>query len=122
MFATVPTAISLIKSSRVRAMAITNTKRFPLMPDLPTVAEAGLPGFAVDNWCGVFTPAGIAEDISVRLSAELVRALSLPEVKSRLLESGLDAVPNTRGEFAAYIRAETSKWAAVVRDAKVKLD
>jgi len=106
----------------VRAMAITNTKRFPLMPDLPTVAEAGLPGFAVDNWCGVFTPAGIAEDISVRLSAELVRALSLPEVKSRLLESGIDAAPNTRGEFAAYIRAETSKWAAVVRDAKVKLD
>lgn len=122
MFATVPTAISLVKSGRVRAMAITNTKRFPLMPDLPTVAEAGLPGFAVDNWCGVFTAAGIPEDISVRLSAELVRALSLPDVKSRLLESGLDAAPNTRAEFAAYIRAETSKWAAVVRDAKVKLD
>jgi tripartite-type tricarboxylate transporter receptor subunit TctC len=122
MFSTVPTAIGLIKSGKVRPMAITNTRRFPMMPELPTVAEAGLKGFAVDNWCGVFTAAGTPADIVARLNAELVKALALPEVKKRLLENGLDAGGNTPEEFAAYIRAETAKWAAVVREANVRLD
>ena len=122
MFSTVPTAIGLIRSGKVRAMAITNSKRFPMMPELPTVAEAGLKGFAVDNWCGVFTAAGTPAEITARLNAELVKALALPDVKKRLLENGLDAAGNSPEEFAAYIRAETVKWAAVVRDANVKLD
>jgi tripartite-type tricarboxylate transporter receptor subunit TctC len=122
MFSTVPTAIGLIRSGKVRAMAITNSKRFPMMPELPTVAEAGLKGFAVDNWCGVFTAAGTPAEITARLNAELVKALALPDVKKRLLENGLDAAGNSPEEFAAYIRAETAKWAGVVRDANVKLD
>ena len=90
MFSTVPTAIGLIRSNKVRPLAITNSKRFPVMPDLPTVAEAGLKGFAVDNWCGVFTAAGTPAEITARLNAELVKALALPDVKKRLLENGLD--------------------------------
>lgn len=122
MFATVPTAIGLIKSNKVRAMAITNTKRFPLMPDLPTVAEAGIPGFAVDNWCGVFVTGGTAAPIVTRLNAELVKVLTMPDVKKRLLENGLDAVPNTPEQFTTYIRAETKKWATVVKEANVKVE
>jgi tripartite-type tricarboxylate transporter receptor subunit TctC len=122
MFSTVPTAIGLIKGGKLRAMAITNTKRFPLMPDLPTVAEAGLPGFAVDNWCGVFTSGGTPRELVGRLNAELAKALAMPDVRKRLLEHGLGAVSNTPEEFAAYIRAETIKWAKVVKDANVKIE
>jgi tripartite-type tricarboxylate transporter receptor subunit TctC len=122
MFATVPTAIGLIKGGKVRAMAITNSKRFPLMPELPTVAEAGIPGFAVDNWCGVFATGGTPAGIVARLNAELVKVLAVPDVKKRLLENGIDAVSDTPEQFAAYIRAETTKWASVIKDANVKLD
>ncbi len=122
MFATVPTAIGLIKGGKVHAIAITNSKRFPLMPELPTVAEAGLPGFAVDNWCGVFTTGGAPAEVIARLNTELVKVLGMADVKKRLLENGLDAVSNTPEQFNAYIRAETAKWAAVVKDANVKID
>lgn len=122
MFATVPTAIGLIKGGKVRAMAITNSKRFPLMPELPTVAEAGIPGFAVDNWCGVFATGGTPAGIVARLNAELVKVLAAPDVKKRLLENGIDAVSDTPEQFAAYIRAETTKWASVIKDANVKVD
>jgi tripartite-type tricarboxylate transporter receptor subunit TctC len=122
MFATVPTAIGLIKGGKVRAMAIANSKRFPLMPELPTVAEAGIPGFAVDNWCGVFAAGGTPAGIVARLNAELVKALAMPDMKRRLLENGIDAVSDTPEQFAAYIRAETTKWASVIMDANVKLD
>ncbi|MDO8595198.1 MAG: tripartite tricarboxylate transporter substrate binding protein [Sulfuricaulis sp.] len=122
MFVTVPVAIGLIKGGKVRPMAIANSKRFPLMPELPTVAEAGIPGFAVDNWCGVFATGGTPARIVARLNAELVKALAVPDMKKRLLENGIDAVSNTPEQFAAYIRAETTKWAAVVKDANVKLD
>ncbi len=122
MFATVPTAIGLIKGGKVRPMAITNSKRFPLMPELPTVAEAGIPGFAVDNWCGIFATGGTPAATVARLNAELAKALAAPDVKKRLLDNGIDAVSNTPEQFAAYIRAETTKWASVVKDANVKLD
>ncbi len=122
MFSTVPTAVGLIKGGKVRAMAITNSKRFPLMPELPTVAEAGIPGFAVNNWCGVFVAAGTPAAVITRLNAELVKVLALPEVKKRLLDNGIDALSNTPEQFAAYIRAETAKWAAVIKDANVKVE
>jgi tripartite-type tricarboxylate transporter receptor subunit TctC len=122
MFATVPTAIGLIKGGKVRAMAIANSQRFPLMPELPTVAEAGIPGFVVNNWCGVFVAAATPAEIVARLNTELVKALAMPAVKKRLLENGLEAVSNTPQQFAAYIRAETAKWAVVVKDANVKVD
>lgn len=122
MFATVPTATGLMKSGKVRPMAITNSKRFALMPELPTVAEAGVKGFAVDNWCGVFVAAGTPADMRGRLNAELIKALAAPDVKKRLLENGIDSLSSTEEEFASYILAETAKWAAVVKAANVKLD
>ena len=122
MFATVPSAIGLIKGGKLRALAITNSNRFPLMPDLPTVAEAGLAGFAVNNWCGVFVAAATPADVVTRLHAELVKALSMPDVKKRLLDSGIGAVSNTPEQFATYIRAETTKWAKVIKDANIRIE
>lgn len=122
MFSTVPTAIGLIRGGKVRALAITNDNRFPQMPELPTVAEAGVPGFAVNNWCGVFVAAATPAEIVARLNAELVKVLAVPEVKKRLLDNGIGAASNTPEQFATYIRAETTKWAAVVRNSNVKVD
>jgi tripartite-type tricarboxylate transporter receptor subunit TctC len=122
IFSTVSTAIGQIKSGRIRAVAMTGTKRFVLMPDLPTIAEAGVPGFAVNNWYGVFVPAGTPKDVVSRLNTELVKILHLPDVKQRLLDSGIEAISNTPEQFAAYIQAETKKWAKVVKDANVKVE
>jgi len=122
MFSTVPTAVGLIKGGKVRAMAITNSNRYPLMPELPTVAEAGIPGFAVNNWTGVFVPAATPPAVITRLNAEFVKVLAMPDVKKRLMDNGIDAVSNTPQQFAAYIRDETAKWASVIKDANVKLD
>jgi tripartite-type tricarboxylate transporter receptor subunit TctC len=122
MFSTVPTAIGLIKARKVNALAIANSKRFPLMPELPTVAEAGIPDFAVNNWCGVFVAGATPPETIARLNAELVKVLTLPEVKKRLLDSGVDAVSNTPQQFAVYVREETTRWAAVIRNANVKVE
>jgi tripartite-type tricarboxylate transporter receptor subunit TctC len=122
MFSTVPTAIGLIRAGKVNAVAITNSKRFPSMPELPTVAEAGIPGFAVNNWCGVFVAGATSPETIARLNAELTKVLVLPEVKKRLLDSGVDAVSNTPQQFAAYVREETTRWAAVIKNANVKVE
>jgi len=122
MFSTVPTAIGLVKAGKVNAIAITNSKRFPLMPDVPTVAEAGIPGFAVNNWCGVFVQGGTSQETIARLHAELIKVLASPDVKKRLLDTGVDAVSNTPQQFAAYVREETARWAAVIKNANVKVE
>ncbi|MEK7876342.1 MAG: tripartite tricarboxylate transporter substrate-binding protein [Pseudomonadota bacterium] len=77
---------------------------------------------ASDNWTGVFVAAGTPAEVVARLNAELVKVLAMPEVKKRLLDNGIDAVSNTPQQFAAYIRAETTKWASVIKDANVKVE
>jgi len=122
IFATVSTAIGQIKGGKIRALGMTGTKRFVLMPELPTIAEAGVPGFAVNNWYGVFVPAGTSKEIVARLNAEIVKILHMADAKQRLLESGIEATPSTPEQFATYIQSETKKWAKVVNDAKVKIE
>jgi tripartite-type tricarboxylate transporter receptor subunit TctC len=122
MFSTVPTAIGLVKAGKVHALAITNTRRFPAMPEVPTVAEAGVPGFAVNNWCGVFVAGATSQDTIARLNAEIVKVLGMPDIRKRLLDSGIDPVSNSPREFAAYVREETVKWASVVKSANVKVE
>ena len=122
VFSTVSTAIGAIKGGKVRAIAMTGDKRFELMPELPTIAEAGVPTFEVRNWSGVFVPAATPKEIVARLNSELVKILQLPDVKSKLLESGIEALHSTPEQFAAYIQSETRRWAKVVKDSGARAE
>ena len=122
VFSTVSTAIGAIKGGKVRAIAMTGDKRFELMPQLPTIAQAGVPGFEVRNWYGVFAPAGTSKEIVTRLNSELVKVLQMPDVKSKLLESGIEALHSTPEQFATYIQSETRRWAKVVKDSGARAE
>lgn len=122
VFSTLSTATGAIESNRVRALAVAGSKRFEGLPDLPTMSEAGLKGFEVNNWYGLFAPAGTPKDIIARVSTETARALSQPDVKKRLLDAGIIAMSSSPENFAAYTRAETVKWSKVIKDANIKGD
>ncbi len=122
VFSTVSTAIGAIKGGKVRAIAMTGDKRFELMPELPTIAEAGVPGFEVRNWYGVFVPAGTSREIVMRLNGELTKILQMPDVKAILLESGIEALHGSPEQFAAYIQSETKRWAKVVKDSGARAE
>ena len=109
-----------IKSGRLRALGVTGTKRAPGADDIPTIAEAGLPGYEAVQWYGVLAPAGTSADIITRLHTGVVRAVQNPEVRKRLMSDGAEPVGSSPAEFAAYIRAETEKWAKVIRAAGIK--
>jgi len=98
---------------------VSTLKRTPLLPDVPTVAESGFPGFEVMVWYGVCTQAAVPRAIVMKLNETLVRVLNTPEMKTRLAEATIEASPSTPEEFAAFIRAETDKWTRVVRDAHI---
>ncbi|HEY9445446.1 MAG TPA: tripartite tricarboxylate transporter substrate binding protein, partial [Burkholderiales bacterium] len=122
VFSTVSTAIGSIKAGKVRPLGMTGNQRFELMPEIPTISEAGLKGFEVNNWYGLFAPAGTPQNIVARLHAEAAKALASPDVKRRLLESGIVATASSPEQFAAYVKNETQRWAKVIRDARIKLD
>jgi tripartite-type tricarboxylate transporter receptor subunit TctC len=122
IFATLATGIPYIKSGKVRAVAMAAPTRFALLPDVPTVAEAGVPGFSVINWAGIFVAAGTPRPVIDRLSVEIGKVLSTPDVKQKLLEMGLVAGSNTPEQFAGFIQAETVKWAKVIQQAKIKIE
>ena len=110
------------KAGKVRALAVTGPARTPLFPDLPTVAEAGVPGYEVTTWGGVIAPAGLPPAVLARLSADLTRACAGATVKDKLATVGNQCVGGTPAEFSAFIRSETAKWADVVRKSGAKLD
>jgi tripartite-type tricarboxylate transporter receptor subunit TctC len=111
-----------IKSGRLRAMAVTGSSRMSGMPDVPTVAEAGMPGYEASTWYGVLAPAGTPGPIVQQLSVETARALKANEVRSPLLAQGLEVVGSTPEQFAAHIRAEMVKWAKVIKATGMKAD
>lgn len=117
IFATAASAVPHIKSGKIKALAVTTAKRSGLVPDLPTVAEAGLPGFEANNWYGVLVPAGTPRAIVNRLNKEIVAVLNLPDLKDFLFKQGLDAAPSTPEAFAAYIRSEKAQWEKVIKAA-----
>ncbi len=119
MFSTVASGIGMVRAQKLRPLAITNSLRFSGLPDLPTIAQAGLPGCEVNNWTGVFVPAATPRAIVTRLNGVLVKAAAVPETKSLLLQSGIGARTNTPEQFAQFVQAESAKWQKVIRDAKV---
>jgi tripartite-type tricarboxylate transporter receptor subunit TctC len=120
VFATAASAVPHIQSGKIRALAVTTTKRSQLVPDLPTVAEAGLPGFEANNWYGLVVPAKTPRPIIDRLHKDFVAVLNMPDIKDVLFKQGLDAAPSTPEKFGAYIKSETAKWAKVIKASGAK--
>jgi tripartite-type tricarboxylate transporter receptor subunit TctC len=114
-FSTALSVMPFVKSGRLRALAVTGSARSSFVPELPTVAESGLPGYEASTWYGVLAPAGTPRVIVTRLNAEIVKVLALPEVRDRLIPQGIDPLGNTPEQFAAYLGAEIVKWAKVIR-------
>ena len=106
----------------MRALAVTTAKRSPIAPDVPTLAESGLPGYEIGSWQGVFAPAGVSTEIVKRLNTEIVRIINAPDVRQKLVDMGAEPAPNTPEEFAAMVKAEVAKWADVVRKSGAKVD
>ena len=121
MMPTLPSAANYIKSGKLVALAVTSDKRHPLAPEIPTVAES-YPGFQAHNWVGIVAPAGVRREIVMRLNAELLKTMQLPEVRESLANRGYDIVGSTPEAFAAWISAETESWGRVIRERRITLD
>jgi tripartite-type tricarboxylate transporter receptor subunit TctC len=122
IFATAASSIAHIKAGRARPLAVTTAKRSALVPELPTVAEAGVPGFEANNWNGFFVPAKTPRPVVNKLNKELGAALLLPDIKAFLFKQGLDAAPGTPEQFAKYMKSESAKWTKVIQAAGVKVN
>ena len=121
-FDNITTAWPLAKAGKLRALAVTTAKRSSIAPDVPTLAEAGLPGFEIGSWQGVFALAGTPALIVRRLNAEIVKILRLPEINDRLAGLGAEIVADSPEEFAALVKAEVVKWSEVVKKSGAKVD
>jgi len=121
-FPTIIGALSHVRSGRLRALATTGAKRTPAAPDLPTMIEAGVPGYVAANWFGTAVPAKTPPAIVSKLRQEIARALRLPDVSERLLSQGMEPTSSTPEEFSAYIRSEMTKWAKVVKASGAKAE
>ena len=121
-FSTALSVVPFVKSGRLRAIAVTGSARSSFVPELPTVAESGLPGYEASTWYGVLAPAATPRAIVTRLNAEIVKALALPEVRERLVAQGIDPIGNTPAQFAAYLQSEIGKWAKVIKATGVKAE
>lgn len=117
-----PAALQQIKAGKLVAYAVTSLQRLPMLPDVPTVAEAALPGYDSTGWFGLVAPAGTPAAIVARLNAEFGAALRDPTIQATIRGMGMEPVPGTVQSFDAYIRSETRKWADVIRKANIKLD
>jgi tripartite-type tricarboxylate transporter receptor subunit TctC len=122
MFDNMPSALPQAKAGKLRGVAVSTSKRSPVMPSVPTVSESGLPGFEVSVWFSVLAPANTPREIIDRLNAVLVKALHTPDMRERLASQGAEAIGNTPEAFAAQMKADIAKWAKVVRDSNIKLD
>jgi len=121
-FSTAVDNLQFVKAGRIRAIAVTGPERLPVAPDVPTMAEAGLPGFESLNWNGLVGPAGLSRDIVNRLNREVVRVLAQPDVREKIVAQGNNVVGDTPEQFGAFIRAESAKWARVVKLGNIKID
>ncbi len=122
MFDNMPSAIPHVKGGKLRALAVTTATRSPALPDVPTIAEAGGPGYEATSWFGLLAPTGTPPAVVAQLNAAILKALADPEVKKKLAEQGAEAHGETPDQFAAFIKSETAKWGKVVQASGASLD
>jgi len=122
VFASMPVVFPHMKTGRLRTLAITGSQRTPLAPDLPTVAESGIPGYAFDSWWGLVTNTGVPPAIINTLSNEVRRVLQLPDVKARFTDLGIDVAPSTPAELASFTRSEIDRLAKIIRETGIRAD
>ncbi len=122
MSSTMLSGITYVRDGRLRALGVTTAKRSPILPEIPTIAEAALPGYEAAQWYGVLAPAGTPREIVTKLHAAIVRALQDATIRERFLADGAEPVGSSPDEFAAYMRAETAKWAKVIKAAGIKTE
>lgn len=115
LFQLLPAALPLIKSGKVKALAVTSPKRSSVLPEMPTVSEAGLPGYELIAWFGISAPAGTPTEIITRLNLEIVKSMKSPDLKDRLLDQGIEVYTNTPAQFSEYIKSEIINWRKVVK-------
>ena len=119
MFANLVAALPQVKTGRIRALAVTGQTRAAAAPELPTVIEAGVPGYVVTSWFGVLVPAATPRELIMKLNAELARTMSAPDVRDRLAADGAEPTTGTPEQFGAFVRAEITRWTKVVKDAGI---
>jgi len=117
-----PSVLPQLQSGRLKAIGVSGTKRYPPLPDVPTVAESGLPGFDALNWYPMMAPTGTPRDIIMRLNSDAIKALAAPDVKEKLMAQGLIPTPMTPEQLGQFIREDYERWAKVIKAANVKLD
>jgi tripartite-type tricarboxylate transporter receptor subunit TctC len=122
IFALLPEAIQHVRSGRLRALAVTSDKRHPLLPDVPTTAEAGIAGVEVTSWQGLMVPAGTPRDIVSRINAEVTSILSTPEMKARIIEQGFQPVSLNVSETEKFVATDVQRWAKVIHEARITAD
>ena len=122
IFDNMPSALPLVKSGDVRALGVTSATRSSAAPNIPTIAESGLPGFEATSWFALMAPAGLPKEVLARINAETLRVLALPDVREKMALLGLDLAPGTPEALASFIQVETTKWANVVKESGAKPD
>ena len=122
LFGTLPSTLPLARSGTLRALAVTSATRARSAPDIPTVAESGVPGFELVGWNGLFMPAKTPPDILAKVHKDAVAALAHPSVKSKLEEMGVEVTTSTPTELAAYLKSEMEQWGPIIREIGIKAD
>jgi len=122
MFDNMPSALPYVKSGKLRALAVTSARRSPAMPELPTIAEAGVKGYEASSWFGMLAPAGTPKDVVAKANGAILKSLSTPDIKEKLSSQGAAPAGDTPEKFAAFIRAEIDKWAKVVKASGATID
>lgn len=117
-----PPAVPLIQSGQMRGLAVTSAKRSPLAPDLPTVAEAGIPGFSLQIWWGVFAPAGLPAPVLARLNESINEVLNSPSLREVLAREGVDPKPGTPEALGDYVKSEIARWGKVIKEANIPME
>jgi len=122
MFLDLAAGAPQVKSGKLKALAVASDKRIAALPDMPTVSEAGVPGFEAWAWQVLAVPAATPRDIVARLNAEFGKAIAMPEIRQKLIDAGIDPLQSSPGDASAYIRSETLKWAAVIAQGKISVE